>query len=434
MLRAVHEYFEKLTSVYYSFPKKFWLVVGVSFIDRIGGTLLFPFFALYITGKFNVGMAEAGMVLGLFSVFGMLGGVIGGALTDRMGRRDLILFGLVFSAVSTLALGLVDQFSILIPLAMLIGTLSNIAGPAHGAMIADILPEEKRQEGFGIMRVVANMSWLVGPTIGGFFAEKSFFILFVTDALVSLLVAGLFYVLISETQAAHIREAHEKNGGSILTTIKGYNIVLVDKLFMAFILATMVAGIVYGQMYNTLSVYLRDEHGLGPQYYGYLMSVSAVTVILLQFTTSRMIKYRPPFLMLALGSIFYFFGFTTFAFFNAFWLFVVNIVIITIGEMINMPTLQVLTAKFAPEAFRGRYMAVFELTWAIPGAIGPAIAGLIIDGPTPKLLWYAGGGLCLVSAGMYFALHQRLGERELFKPETEQLKVALDAEQGKIAF
>lgn len=419
MFRAILVYYKKFISIYYSFPKKFWLVVGVSFIDRIGGTLLFPFFALYITGHFKVGMTEAGLVLGLFSIFGMVGGVIGGALTDRMGRRNLILFGLVFSAISTLTLGFITEFSMLIPLAVLIGTLSNIAGPAHGAMIADILPEEKRQEGFGIMRVVANMSWLVGPTIGGFFAEKNFFILFVTDAIISLLVAGLFFLLISETQSAHIREEHEKRGESILQTIRGYNLVFLDKFFMAFIFATMVAGTVYGQMYNTLSVYLRDQHGLGPQYYGYLMSVSAITVIFLQFSTSRLIKYRPPFLMLALGSIFYFFGFTTFAFFSVFWLFVVNIVIITIGEMINMPTLQVLTAKFAPEAFRGRYMAVFELTWAIPGAIGPGLAGIIIDGPSPDLLWYGGGVLCLVSAGMYYALHRKLGERELFKPAIE---------------
>ena len=69
--------------------------------------------------------------------------------------------------------------AVLIPLAIGIGLLSDIAGPAHGAMIADILPENKRQEGFGVLRVVGNMAWIIGPTIGGFVAGKSFLALFI---------------------------------------------------------------------------------------------------------------------------------------------------------------------------------------------------------------------------------------------------------------
>jgi len=147
------------------FPRKFWLVVGVSFIDRVGGTMLWPFFSLYITQKFEVGMTEAGIVLGLFSIAGLFGQMTGGALTDKFGRRKLIIFGLVFSALSTLTLGFVNQFSVLIPLAVVIGLLSDIAGPAHTAMIGDILPEQQRQEGFGIMRVVGNLAWIIGRAL-----------------------------------------------------------------------------------------------------------------------------------------------------------------------------------------------------------------------------------------------------------------------------
>ena len=190
----------RLRSIYHEFPRKFWVVVGVMFIDRIGGTLLFPFFSLYITQKFEVGMTQAGVILGLFSIFGLVGQMIGGALTDKFGRRKLILFGLVFSALSTLTLGLVNNYATLIPLAMLIGILSDISGPAHQAMMADILPEEKRQEGFGLMRVVANLSWIIGPTIGGFIAGRSYLALFIIDAAISCVVAVLFYFLISETK------------------------------------------------------------------------------------------------------------------------------------------------------------------------------------------------------------------------------------------
>ena len=71
-----------LKQLYREFPRRFWVVVGVHFIDKVGGTLVFPFFALYITGRFDVGMTEAGILLGLLSLAGMLGSVVGGALTD----------------------------------------------------------------------------------------------------------------------------------------------------------------------------------------------------------------------------------------------------------------------------------------------------------------------------------------------------------------
>src|SRR5512135_1737102 len=98
--------FTKLSTIYREFPQKFWLVVLVAFIDRIGGTLLFPFFSLYITQKFGIGMTQAGILLGVLSAFGLIGSMIGGALTDKFGRRRLILFGLVFSALSSLLFGL----------------------------------------------------------------------------------------------------------------------------------------------------------------------------------------------------------------------------------------------------------------------------------------------------------------------------------------
>jgi MFS family permease len=403
--------FNRLSKTYHNFPRKFWVVVGVNFIDGIGGTLLFPFFSLYITQKFHVGMTTAGVILGLFSIFGLIGSMVGGALTDKFGRRKLILFGLVFSALSTLSLGLVDTLAALYPLSIFVGLLSHLAMPAHQAMIADILPEEKRSEGFGILRVVANMSWLIGPTIGGFLANQNFFLLFVTDAIISCFVAVLFYRFMPETRSApKAKEAHE----SVLTTFVGYFQVLKDGAFMAFVVASILMGMVYLQMYNSLSVYLRDHHGVNPQGYGFLMSASAITVIIFQFWITSVIKKRPAFLMLALGTLFYVLGFSMFGLVSAYWLFIMAVVIITIGEMLIMPTSQVLTAHFAPEAMRGRYMAVYGLVWMLPSAIGPGLAGIILDNYNPNLLWYLGGGLCAVSAFSFLVLHFWLGRQERF--------------------
>lgn len=411
----------RLIKIFNEFPKKFWVVVAVSFIDRVGATLLFPFFSLYITQRFQVGMTQAGIILGMFSIFGLFGGMIGGALSDKFGRRKLILFGLVFSAVSTLSIGLVNEFSMLYPLAVVVGLLSDIAGPAHGAMIADILPEHQRQEGFGILRVVANMSWIIGPTIGGLIANRSFLALFIIDAFVSCVVAVLFYLFISETKPeASPGQAAE----SVLATFRGYSQVLKDYAYVAFLLAGMLMGLVYQQMYNSLSVYLRDVHGIDPQGYGFLLTTSAIVVILFQFTVTRVIKNRAPFKIMALGTLFYMLGFSMFGFVSAYWLFALAIVVITIGEMIIMPTIQAVASNFAPEQMRGRYMAVFGLTYMIPATIGPGAAGVILDNYNPNLLWYIGGALCAVSALAYLGLHARLGGQARFSPTPPQISQA----------
>lgn len=404
-----------LKKVYLEFPRRFWMVVGVMFIDRVGGTMLFPFFALYITSKFNVGMTQAGIVLGVFSISSLVGSVVGGALTDRLGRRKLIIFGLIASAVSTLTLGSVNQFALLFPLAVMIGILSDVAGPAHQAMIADILPADKRQEGFGILRVVGNMSWIIGPTIAGFVAaiDKTFFSLFVADAIISCFVAVLFYKLIPETKPQPKEGTKPESLGE---TFRGYGHVFRDFAFVAFIAASIIMTTVYIQMYNSLSVFLRDTHGVTPQGYGFLLTSSAITVILFQFSTTRLIKNKPPFLMMALGSLIYMVGFGMFGFVAAYFLFVTAIVIVTIGEMIVMPVSQALAANFAPEDKRGRYMAVFGLLWQLPATVGPTAAGIILDNYDPNLLWYIGGALCAVAALAFYTLHLKLGTKERFAP------------------
>ena len=199
----------RLKKTYDEFPRLFWIVVGTLFVDAIGSTLLFPFFALYITRKFGVGMTEAGILLGISSLFGLIGSVIGGALTDRFGRRQLILFGLVFSALSSLSFGLAWDVKILYYLVIVVGLLSRVAGPAYDAMLADIVPEAKRQEAFGITRVAFNYAWIFGTALGGFIAARSFLALFVIDAVLSLLVAIILFRFLPETKPAAHSEAQK---------------------------------------------------------------------------------------------------------------------------------------------------------------------------------------------------------------------------------
>lgn len=404
--------FNRIKQIYHEFPARFWLVVLVSFIDNLGGNTLWPFFTLYITQRFEVGLTQAGMVLGAFSAFGLIGNMIGGGLTDKFGRKVIILVGLVFSALSTLSLGLVNEFSMLLPLAVVIGLLSRMAGPAHQAMVVDILPDEKRQEGFGILRVSANLTWVIGPIIGGFIAGRSYFALFVIDSVVSCLVAVLVLILIPETKPDTGQESE-----SMARTFAGYGEVGRDLPFIAFLVVSMLMLLVYLQMYSALSVFLRDTHGMPTQVFGLLMTASPITVILFQFPTTRAIKPYPPFLMMVLATFFYMIGFGMYGFVSSIWLFALALVVITVGEMVHMPTASTLVAGFAPEDKRGRYMAVSGLAWGIPSVIGPSAAGLIFDNFNPFTLWYAAAGVCLIAMAGFYALHLWLGKQERFRIE-----------------
>ena len=68
------------------------ILILVNFIDRLGGSLLFPFFALYLTRRFGIGMTQVGILFAVFAISGFIGSFPGGALTDRFGRKKIIIF------------------------------------------------------------------------------------------------------------------------------------------------------------------------------------------------------------------------------------------------------------------------------------------------------------------------------------------------------
>jgi len=403
---------QKISKLYQEYPRTFWVVIAITFIDRIGGSLLFPFFALYITSKFNVGMTEVGVLFAAFSVSSFAGSAIGGALTDRFGRKGIIMFGLIASSFSTVAMGLIDSFQAFFFLALFVGILTDVAGPAHQAMIADILPEKQRADGYGILRVAFNLSVVIGPAIGGLLASRSYMLLFLSDAAISLLTVILIAIFLPETKPEAHPDAPKETIG---TTFAGYGQVFRNTAFMLFLGAVMLQVFAYMNMNTTLGVYLRNEHGTPESSYGLLLSINAAMVVLMQFPITRRITKYPPMLMMAFGTFLYVIGFSMYGFVSAYSMFVLAIVIITIGEMVVSPVSQALVASFAPEDMRGRYMAVSGFSWGIPFAVGPYLAGLIMDGPNPYMLWYAAGFVGMLSTLAFLALYRvrRKQEHEL---------------------
>ena len=385
---------KRVDKIYREYPRQFWIIVGSNFIDRIGGGMIFPFFALYITKQFQVGMTEVGLLFALFSISDMFGNMIGGALTDFLGRKSMIIMGLIISALTSLAMGMVQQLEWFFVMGAVSGLFATAAGPAHQAMLTDILPDKKRAEGFGVMRVAANLVVAIGPAIGGFIASYSYLILFIADTVTSLITALIVYLVVEETRQEE-KEESEKKG--FKETFIGYGVVLKDRKFMAFVIISTIATIVYSQMYSTLSVFLRDVHGVPESGYGWLMTLNAGMVVLFQFMITRKISDKPPMLILALGSALYVIGFGMYGFVSAYLFFMLAMVIITVGEMVVIPVAQAYVGKAAPEDMRGRYSGVMGFSWMIPWMIGPLLAGLLIDNGYPNWVWYGSAILASIS-------------------------------------
>ena len=393
-----------LRKTYNEFPKPFWaLMLGV-FIDRLGGALIFPFFSLFITARFGVGMTEVGYLFAIFTITGIFGSFLGGALTDKFGRKTMMLFGLTISGLSSLALIVTQNLTQLYVVGAFIGLLGNIGGPASQAMIADLLPEKQRTQGFGIFRVTFNLSVTFGPLIGGFLAEQSYDWLFILDAISSAITAVIVWLVIPETKP---QLGESKQEESLAQSIGGYGKVFKDYAFMIFMGIAALATAVYLQMNTTLSVYMRDVAGLPVKYFGYILSMNAAMVVFMQFWFTRKISDRPPMLMMALGTAFYAVGFGAFGFGLGIWTFVIGMIILTIGEMIVSPVGSTLVAEFAPEDMRGRYMAAFGFSWAIPNMFAPLLAGIVMDNLNPRWIWYGCLILGMVAAAGYVALHRR---------------------------
>jgi MFS family permease len=375
---------ERTQKIYREYPPAFWTYNLIVFIDRLGGFMLYPFFALYLTQKYDIGMATVGILFGIFSVSGMAGSALGGAIADRMGRRTVIIFSLILSSLSALGMGFAPTLGIFVAVSVLVGTLANIGGPAHEAVVADLLPQDKRAEGYGIIRIVFNLAVIIAPPIAGLLIAHSYLTLFIVDAVISIISAAIVFFALPETKPqAHAQARPE----TMKQTFAGYGRVFKDTPFLAFIGVTVMMTLVYLNMNSTLGVFLRDQHGLPAVRYGWLLSINAIIVVLFQFWVTRRLQHYKPFLMMAAGSLLYAIGFAMYGFVPTFALFILAMIIITIGEMVVSPFQQSLVASFAPEHMRGRYMAVSGLSWSISFTVGPYFAGLLLDSSNPSLLW-----------------------------------------------
>jgi len=236
----------------------------------------------------------------------------------------------------------------------------------------------------------------------------------VLDALTSYFVAGVVFSRLPETQPNKTGQSHPE---TFAQTLAGYAKVLQDRTFIAFILISILTVTAFMQMSSTLSIFLITFRDMPESFFGSLVMINALMVVFLQFSISNWASTRPPLLMMIAGAAFYLVGFGSYGLPASVPVFVLAMVLITLGEMLVIPTSQVMVSLLAPADMRARYVAAERLNWITAQSLGPLGAAAIMDYFDPRWVWYGCSMICAISIYGFYRLHLHARERLLAKEE-----------------
>jgi MFS family permease len=128
---------------------------------------------------------------------------------------------------------------------------------------------------------------------------------------------------------------------------------------------------------------------------------------------TKQTKKRQPIQMIAIGAFFYGMAAMIIGFGTGFWMFWVAMVVMTLGELIMVPTATTFSANLAPADKRGRYMSIHGLTWGLASGIGPLTGGILSDTISPHAPWFAAGAAGFISIFFYVLLLKDIKKRQI---------------------
>lgn len=400
------------------YPTRFWLLVAATFVFLAAMGVAFPYTTLFLRERFEVSMAVVGLIMGGAALAGLPLQVVGGHVSDRYGRRPVLIASALATIALYVGLAFVDH---LWQAALLVFCERSLGWPmflqGSNAMIADLVRDRRRAEAFGFSRLATMAGVVVGPALAGVAlgAGATYEQLFVAAGI----GCGAFLVavvaVLGETRP--VEPARPALGG--LTpdapappaapavpgspAVAGYREVLGDRRFLAFCAVALLPLFCYGQVYSTLPVLLTGTLGLSAAGWGALLSFNAAVVVLLQFPAMRVVRRFERVGVLAAASVFFALGIGGAAFVSVGWSLVAVVLFLSVGEVLFAPVSSTVVASLAAPAVRGRYIGVWTLVWTFGMALGPTLGGTMMTvlGPQGSFALVLVAGL---AGGLGFAL------------------------------
>jgi MFS family permease len=388
--------FQKAKRLYNEYPPQYWLMVTGIVISTAGGSLIWPFILIYASAKLNLPLSTVAMLISINAGTGLLSSFLAGTLADKIGRKVVMNFSLTLNGIAYLFLMRAETYPQFVILMILIGLSNPLYQVGADAMLADMIPTEKRTDAYAISRIANNAAFALGPAVGGFLAATSYNLAFYGAATGYIVYSLLLFFLAHET-LEKIKAPINQIESEQAQGQEGYARVFGDKGYMLFVSLMSIGLIAPSILWILMPVYAKTNFGIPENLYGWIPTTNALMCVFIQYPVTQISRRYKTLPVAAIGMLIYAIGAGSVALmsnFRGFWL---SMVILTFGELVIVPTASKYVADLAPANLRGRYMGVYWLGWGLARTLAPLIGGFLNDAIAPRAIWIGGLTIGLIS-------------------------------------
>jgi MFS family permease len=401
--------------------RRAWLVVAANGLSLVGSGLTMPFLIVYLHDVRGIGLAAAGTALGAIGVATLVATPSAGTFIDRVGAPPALAIGLVAGGLGIGGFIFVDSALEALGPALVFGAAGALMRSGFTALIAEIVEPALRSAVFGVDYAFVNLGMGTGALLAGLIVDVdepgTFVKVFVADVVSYFLFAAILLALLSEKMRPG-RTRQDAAPESLPRPRAGYRVVLADRgLVAASVVNTLLATFAFSQLLSGYPAWATGPAGSSTTIIGIAFAVNTSLIVVAQLFVLRLVVGRRRTRATALASVI----------FAAAWLVAVAagpaeglfvaaalvgaLAIFAFGEMVLSPALHPLVNDLAPDELRGRYNAVFNLSWAIGPIVGPAVAGAALAYGLGSGFFIALSAACCASAVLAVRLERFVSEQ-----------------------
>lgn len=386
--------------------RQIWRLAFVRFVVTAGFAAVMPFLAMHLAVERMVPLPHIGLLWALSSGVSAAMQGLAGLLADRLGRRRVLLAGMLLRSANLAVLGWAistrQTFPVIAALAVGNGALRAFYDPIAWALVAEFSRQEERLAAFSVHRIGQSLGWVAGPLLATLAARASYGAMFYVCAPLTLLaplVAAWLPMGAAPDQAA---PAAPRAPASTAPPPRRRQLSAAgDRRFLRFLAGTFVYFLLQTQMYHLLAVYAAAQLQLSRAQVGTLFTVNALLVVALQLPIVRVIARLGSGRALALGSLAYAAGFVVVGAAYGHAALLVAVALLTLCETITSPAQQARLTRLAPPERRASYGGAFGVAQGAAQALGPALGVLLSETAGPRAAWLALAALAPLCAWLY---------------------------------
>jgi MFS family permease len=399
---------------YAALPKGVLVLCLGTMINNLGN-FVSPFLTIILTERAGLSAGQTGLFVTLSSLVALGGILLGGKLTDAIGRKTVltVFTGLAVAAYLACALA-VDHTFLLVGLLMVFSLVNAIAQPVQSTIMMDITPPAQRQQAFSLHYLSINAGYAAGPLLASFLYAANLPLLFLLDAATTLVALLLAVAFVPESHPDRTHRPVADQAGEVAEKGSVWSVLLRRPQLLFFIFVSVLFFLVFSQFNFGLSLQARSSFGsAGLTVFGLMMTVNALGCVVLTLPVTYPFRRSDPLVPIVIGSIFYALGFGMLAFVRTEALFLLSTLVWTLGEILVSTSTSVYLAGHTPSSHRGRFNAIFPVIRRVGFAVGPALSGLYAARHGIVAVWLPTGALALTAGLLTLRLLslQRKGER-----------------------